>query len=386
MQSHLVSELADHVLIRDAVALVAVGRSNTAALLVHLAEIEARRLYAAEHYPSMFAWCVGELHLSRDAAYRRLRAAGAARKFPALLPAIVDGRLHLSAIVLLAPCLTAAHVDDLIAAATHKDREAIETLLAQRFPSPDVPTELRPIPTPGASGLPLPLAPAPARERPIECGAASVAAGNELPTSGPGDARAPKVALAPLAPPVAPNVAPPMVPPAPYARLTPLAPGRFALRGTLDQKTHDLLREAQALLGNAIPSGDLMQVLERVLEEWVAAYRRRHLAATDSPRPRRSAAKGRYVPAEIKRAVRKRDGERCTFVSAKGRRCEARKCLQFDHVLPVARGGRTTADNLRLRCRLCRYRHKWHYAASGFMPRWRPRAAGPCVIWVPYAA
>jgi len=142
MQSHLVSELADHVLIRDAVALVAVGRSNTAALLVHLAEIEARRLYAAEHYPSMFAWCVGELHLSRDAAYRRLRAAGAARKFPALLPAIVDGRLHLSAIVLLAPCLTAANVDDLIAAATHKDREDIETLLAQRFPSPDVPTEL----------------------------------------------------------------------------------------------------------------------------------------------------------------------------------------------------------------------------------------------------
>ncbi|TMQ69919.1 MAG: HNH endonuclease, partial [Candidatus Eisenbacteria bacterium] len=57
------------------------------------------------------------------------------------------------------------------------------------------------------------------------------------------------------------------------------------------------------------------------------------------------------MPALARRAVWQRDGGRCTFVSAKGHRCEARDHLEYDHVVPVARGGRATTDNLRLRCR-----------------------------------
>jgi hypothetical protein len=34
-----------------------------------------------------------------------------------------------------------------------------------------------------------------------------------------------------------------------------------------------------------------------------------------------------------------------------GRRCEARRGLQFDHVLEVARGGEATVDGIRLLCR-----------------------------------
>jgi hypothetical protein len=49
--------------------------------------------------------------------------------------------------------------------------------------------------------------------------------------------------------------------------------------------------------------------------------------------------------------VRARDQERCTFVSESGHRCEARKALEFDHVLEVARGGEATVDGIRLRCR-----------------------------------
>ena len=53
----------------------------------------------------------------------------------------------------------------------------------------------------------------------------------------------------------------------------------------------------------------------------------------------------------MKRAVRERDQGRCTFVAANGHQCDTRKMLEFDHVLPVARGGRSTIGNLRLRCR-----------------------------------
>ena len=48
--------------------------------------------------------------------------------------------------------------------------------------------------------------------------------------------------------------------------------------------------------------------------------------------------------------MRKRDEGRCTFVSENGTRCPARALLQFDHVEPVARGGKSTVENVRLRC------------------------------------
>jgi len=60
----------------------------------------------------------------------------------------------------------------------------------------------------------------------------------------------------------------------------------------------------------------------------------------------------RHIPAAVRRAVRERDGDQCTFVSEDGRRCSARTRLEFDHIRPVVRGGEATADNLRLTCRV----------------------------------
>src|SRR5262249_353013 len=59
----------------------------------------------------------------------------------------------------------------------------------------------------------------------------------------------------------------------------------------------------------------------------------------------------RHISAHVRRAVRERDGDRCTYVSESGHRCETRHFLEFDHVVPVSRGGQATVENLRLRCR-----------------------------------
>src|SRR5262249_26496547 len=65
----------------------------------------------------------------------------------------------------------------------------------------------------------------------------------------------------------------------------------------------------------------------------------------------RGSSNPRYVPAEVKRTVIERDQGQCTFVAPSGHRCEARAGLEFDHVTPVASGGKAVAANLRLRCR-----------------------------------
>jgi 5-methylcytosine-specific restriction endonuclease McrA len=100
-----------------------------------------------------------------------------------------------------------------------------------------------------------------------------------------------------------------------------------------------------------VPPGDLDSVFRMGLELLVAKLERQKFAATDKPRVGKPSKSPRNIPAHVKRAVWQRDGGRCTFVGDGGHRCEARRDLEYDHDLPVARGGEATVGNIRLRCR-----------------------------------
>ena len=54
----------------------------------------------------MLGYYTEALHLSEGEAYLRIAVARASREHPMLLPMLGDGRLHLSAIALLAPHLS----------------------------------------------------------------------------------------------------------------------------------------------------------------------------------------------------------------------------------------------------------------------------------------
>src|SRR5512144_2476222 len=116
MHEYLLSQVSDAVLLRDLAALVAKDRLTTATLLAHIAEVDSRRLYAPAGYPSMHAYCVEELRLSEDAAYRRIQAARACRRFPGLFTLLAEGELHLTGLCILAPHLTQENAGELIRA------------------------------------------------------------------------------------------------------------------------------------------------------------------------------------------------------------------------------------------------------------------------------
>src|SRR5438093_12942149 len=84
----------------------AFGPSRNPDLLVHLGEVDERKLYLECAFPSMFEFCVGELRFSEDAAYNRIMVARAARRLPAVIEAMRSGQVHLSGLRLLAPHLT----------------------------------------------------------------------------------------------------------------------------------------------------------------------------------------------------------------------------------------------------------------------------------------
>lgn len=325
MHPYALVHLSDTVLLRNLTALVTQERHTTASLIAHIAEVDDRKLYAPAGYSSMHAYCVDELRLSEDAAYKRIQAARAARRFPAIFGAVAEGRLHLSGACLLAPYLTEATADDLLAEAAARRKADIEAMLARRFPVSEV---VRPVVA--VLGIPQ-LAPGQ-----VEHDEAAPQPSHASPTD---DVKAAE--LAPGQVERKPSEAP---------------PERYLIQIPVDASTRDKLRYAQALLSHSIPTGDVARVIERALDTLIETLEKRKLGvgrkrkAVTEQRPK-PVSQSRHVPMEVRRAVWERDGGQCTFVSASGKRCEARRFLEFDHIDPVARGGVAKVDRVRLRCR-----------------------------------
>ncbi len=134
MNRYSFSSFTDPALLHAIAELVARERVTTAELIACLAEVDARKLYVPAGYPSMHAWCVGELRMSDDATYRRIQAGRMARQFPALLPLLAEGRLQLTGVLLLAPYLRRENAAELVAAAAGRSKSEIEAMLAHRYP------------------------------------------------------------------------------------------------------------------------------------------------------------------------------------------------------------------------------------------------------------
>ena len=364
MLSTLRSQLLDHELLRALNDVVTRDRATTAEMLALIGEAERRRLYAAAGFESMHRYCVGKLKMSGDMAYKRVRAARVSRRFPSVLEAVADGRLNVSTLVRLAPHLKwmpAAAGLELLAAAEGKGRDDLELLIAARFPQADLPAAVQQIPPAAIAGD---LAPGPNQDNPMTSAAAAGATsmGDRIDDSSGSDRPAAGDEIVSLA---SPSHLPITVPQ--YPRVAPLSPGRFALQLTVSQETHDKLRRAQALLAHAVPSGELAEVLDRALDALIAKLEKQKFAATDKPGTARTSSNPRHIPAHVRRAVRKRDGDQCTYVSPDGHRCEAKRFLEYDHEVPLARGGDTCVANVRLRCRAHNQLEAERMFGAGFM-------------------
>ena len=138
--------VSDDALLRRLGELVAHSHRVEADLVAHIGEVDERRLYTRQAFPSMFAYCTDALHLSEAEAYRRITVARAARKHLVLLAMLRDGRVHLSGLALLAPFLTRENRETLLERATHRTKRQIEELVAELAPRPDAPSLIRKLP------------------------------------------------------------------------------------------------------------------------------------------------------------------------------------------------------------------------------------------------
>jgi 5-methylcytosine-specific restriction endonuclease McrA len=385
---HSLAHLDDRELLKNTRRLV--GKSNQlfAALLLHLAEVEARGLHRKRLCASLYTYCIYELRFSEDAAARRSSAARLVKQFPLLFDAIAGGELHLTGLLMLGPHLTPENHVEVLGRAKFRTKKEIAKLVRELSPLPQVPDliePLRPVPPPLATTRPSferfassfeplvrDLRPG---ERPREW--ANDGDGVALEANGaPATAGIrPSGEASPTSEPE-----PDLLPPAP-AELPPITgPQQYQMQFTTSEEHVRLVERAKALLARERPGLPLGEVHLEAMKLLVAALEKRKFAVTDRPRkaarssqateeaskpadnsgqeqpgaPRQSDLtphqRGRYIPAAERRKVFERDSGRCSYVDAHGGRCRETRYLQLHHVKPFGRGGANLASNLTLRC------------------------------------
>jgi hypothetical protein len=327
-----VTQLSNTDLLAEVRRLAAHERRATVDLLAALAELDARRLYLGEGCSSLFTYCTQVLHLSEHAAYGRIEAARAARRFPHILQLLADGSINLTAVGLLSSHLTPENHRELLESARHKSKRDIEHIVAALSPQADVASRVRKLPAPKAREA------SPAQP---------VATTEQAPTQRP-------------------------VPGPPRPVIVPLAPERYKVQFTVSRETYDKLRRAQDLMRHTIPTGDPATIFDRALTLLLDDLARTKLAAASRPRtPGQSKSESRNIPATVRREVWKRDGGRCAFVGTNGQ-CTETSFLEFHHVLPYADGGKAVVTNIELRCRAHNAYEAEHHFGSLFVRETSP--------------
>jgi hypothetical protein len=133
--------------------------------------------------------------------------------------------------------------------------------------------------------------------------------------------------------------------------LQPLARARYRVQFTASETLRDKPERPQAL----VPGADLATLVEQAVTEKLERLEARRFGRTKAPRKALAEADTsggpRSIPAPVRRAVYERAGGRCAFVDASGRRCEARRRLEFHHRHPHSHGGDRTPDNILLLCK-----------------------------------
>jgi len=398
-------------------------RTAMADFLVALAEFDRRKLWLELGHASLFSFLRRELGLSAGAAQYRKTAAELVRRFAAVEMALREGHLCLSSVCELSKVITAENCADVLPrffglSAREAAAVAVSIRPVAHRPRRDVVTSLRAaaplaaanvdVAAPERAGVPgggtspdgigsTAGASAP-QFRTSEMNETSSLAfrtseTNEtrslaFPTSEMNETgslafRTSETPAATLALVPAPRQAAP--PPKAFA-VEPLDGELSRLHFTVSRRFLAKLEATRDALSHSQAGASAEELLEACMDAVLAQYaRRRGLVAkprgmASVPTPSHASREApspptpsRAIPAAVKRAAWQRAGGRCEWPLEGGGVCGSTCRLEFDHVNPVARGGASTLDNIKVHCRP----HNQHAARLVFGDDWMGRFSRP---------
>jgi HNH endonuclease len=138
-------------------------------------------------------------------------------------------------------------------------------------------------------------------------------------------------------------------------KIRPRTGSHSELKLLLSEDTLKILEKIRGLLAHSRPHMSYSELIEYMakltLDKIDPAQRSARsgiLLPTQKPT---KTVQDRFISAALKRSVWQRDEGRCTYQdSQSGRKCRSQYALQIDHIRPLALGGSSTLENLRLLC------------------------------------
>ena len=295
--------------------------------LLALADFDRRRLWVELGYSGLFMFLHRELGLSKGASHYRKVAAELIQRVPQIVEPLRDGRLCITSIVEVAKVVTPENQGEVLPRFFHRSkREAME-----------VTAELRPDPAPPKRDVVTKVCAAPV----AAASAPRVAAGElersvqleNLPDANSGSER--RVMMS--------------QPRESRDLAVPLTADLRRFHVNVSRRFLEKLEAAHAALSHSRPNATNEETLEAGLD-LVLAQQAKRKGMVEKPRKESPPAKPDHLPAHVKRAVWVRDGGRCQWRIESGGICGSTYRVQFDHIIPRARGGPSTVENVRLAC------------------------------------
>ncbi|MFN8391781.1 MAG: HNH endonuclease signature motif containing protein [Bdellovibrionota bacterium] len=335
------AKISNEELTQNLKRLVKQERELTHRIVLHLAEMSSRRLYAELGYTSMFDYACRALGYSRSSAQRRIVAARIVARFPEVYDCLEDGRLSLGTLESVADAMDRPNARELLCELSGKSKDEVQRIVAYHLPIE--PSKLADKIEPVCA----------ARTNAAVFGQASMFEHDQNSSY----SRAGVTTILP----------------------TECSEELYRISFTASAPMKAKLERAQELL----EAYDVESVLDRALDEFLSKHcpkerlkrrkareeRRllrqgaRIVSAVDTvqavagevvsamPAAEADPAARRFPSLKLRDEVLERDGHQCTYEAPDGTRCCATGKLELDHRIPWAYGGRTELGNLRTVCR-----------------------------------
>ena len=327
-------KLKDKELVEKFGVLVREEKEATASVIAHLSEIDRRKLYALEGYSSLFNYCVEKYHYSESEAFLRIQAARLSQPFPEILNYLEKDKMTLTTIKLISPYLTQDNKEVLFKEVDQKSTREVEKVLATLFPQEEeILDTIRKLPSSEKTAQIL-----------TRCATSTLVKKEAI---------------------------------------KPLTSKRFKIEFSASEELTKKIQRAKEILRHTYPQCKLEDILNEALELLLekkdperkirrdssvaepalresgvrlqndkVSQKEKETSLEMSFSPSDTGVKKRYIPEKIKQAIWKRDEGQCSYVSPEGKLCGERNFLELDHVHPWSLGGDSTAENLRLLCRM----------------------------------
>ncbi len=285
-------DLSDYELLTKTAAAAKTEKEAMMTLLEYLCEVDERKVYATKSYSSLFEYLMKELLFSEAQASERVNAVRLMRSMPEVKDHLETGKLNLS---------TAAKI--------------------QRFVQAE-------------NKLATPLNPNKKTELVQEC-------------LGQSKRQVEKILFAHAS---EPNQI------AMKERITVVSEDKIELKITLTAQVEEKLKRAKQL----VRTETMAALLEKALDALIDLQEKKLGKSTSAeikpnystlPAKLDASTRSRYIPKAFKKVIYQRSGGQCEYSEPKTKkRCESRAHLEIDHVVPMARNGKTELNNLRHLC------------------------------------